>query len=171
MSAHRVSGPLLALALTASLSGGAPAAASSGQSDLAEVRRATVQYHDVNQAIADKYEPAGGCVPGMGFHYVNPALFGAPLDATRPAGLIYAPAGNGNLRLVAVEYFVVAEDQDPSNGLTPNALTPSLFGQEFDGPMPGHGDGGMPVHYDLHAYIWQANPAGTLSAWNEKITC
>ena len=143
------------------------AAAPGGQSELAAVRQATVQYHDVDRAIADGYAPTPVCVPGMGYHYVNSALFGAPLNPLKPAALIYAPSGNGRLKLVGVEYFVVDADQDPA---THNAVRPELFGKSFDGPMPGHGPG-MPVHYDLHAYIWQGNPAGVLSTFNDNIEC
>ncbi len=49
-------------------------------------------------------------------------------------------------------------------------MQPELFGKKFDGPMPGHGPG-MPVHYDLHAYIWTTNPAGTLATWNPEVSC
>ncbi len=58
-------------------------------------------------------------------------------------------------------------DQNPA---THNAVRPALFGKNFDGPMPGHGPG-MPVHYELHAYIWQGNPAGVLSTCNTNIDC
>ena len=42
--------------------------------------------------------------------------------------------------------------------------------ESFDGPMPGH-EPGMPVHYDLHAYIWRHNPHGTFTAWNPNVHC
>jgi len=29
----------------------------------------------------------------------------------------------------------------------------------------------MPVHHDLHAWVYRHNPAGELSAWNPTITC
>lgn len=44
------------------------------------------------------------------------------------------------------------------------------MGVPFEGPMPGHGPG-MPVHYDLHAWIWKANPEGTFTTWNPNVTC
>lgn len=163
------SGACVAAAATvlALVPGGAAAAPSEGQRQLAAVRQATVQYHDVDRAIADGYRADPVCVPGMGYHYVNAALFGAPVDPLKPAALLYAPSGNGRLKLVGVEYFVVDEDQEPA---THNTVRPELFGQRFDGPMPGHGPG-MPVHYDLHAYIWKANPAGVLSTVNDKVEC
>lgn len=45
-----------------------------------------------------------------------------------------------------------------------------MFGQPFDGPMPGH-EPGMPVHYDLHVWVGRANPAGVFSPWNPKVSC
>jgi hypothetical protein len=143
------------------------ASAEEDRSQFAEVRKATAQYHNEAKAVAAGYTPTDECVPGMGYHYVNYELFGAPLDPLKPAALIYAPHGKDARKLIAVEYFVVDEDQDPA---THNSTMPSMFGQTFDGPMPGHGHG-MPVHYDLHAYIWTTNPNGTLATWNPEVTC
>jgi hypothetical protein len=36
------------------------------QRSLADVRRATARYHDVNRALADGYVSTPTCVPGMG---------------------------------------------------------------------------------------------------------
>jgi hypothetical protein len=36
--------------------------------------------------------------------------------------------------------------------------------------MPGDGED-MPIHYDLHAYAWVANPDGGFATWNPAITC
>lgn len=143
------------------------ASAKEEQSEFAKVRAATAQYHNEAKAIAAGYRPTDECVPGMGYHYVNFRLFKAPLDPLKPAALIYAPNGNGGRKLIAVEYFVVDADQKLS---TQNTPVPSLFGKSFDGPMPGHGNE-MPVHYDLHAYIWTTNPGGTLATWNPEVTC
>jgi hypothetical protein len=144
-----------------------PATATSERGEFADVRQATAKYHNEARAIADGYAWTDQCVPGMGYHYVHPELFGAPLDPLKPAALIYAPQGKDGRKLIAVEYFVVDADQDPA---THNDAVPSLFGQTFDGPMPGHG-AGMPVHYDLHAYIWTKNPNGTLATWNPDVIC
>ncbi len=120
---------------------------------LAEVRRATARYHDLAEAIADGYQPASPCVPHMGFHYLRSvAQDASDLDATSPNLLVYAPRPDGSLRLVAVEYA--------------SWDTASLFGQTFEPPHPG----GPPFH-TLHAWIWQANPAGTFTALNDRISC
>jgi hypothetical protein len=41
---------------------------------------------------------------------------------------------------------------------------------DFDGPMPGHAPD-MPVHYDLHAWMYEANPDGLFKMWNPSVTC
>ena len=143
------------------------ATAKDDQSQFAEVRKATAQFHNEAKAIAAGYTPTDECVPEMGYHYINNDLFAAPVDPLRPAGLIYAPNGKDGRKLIAVEYFVVDTDQ---NLTTHNSTRPELFGQTFDGPMPGHAPG-MPIHYDLHAYIWTTNPDGTLATWNPEVVC
>ena len=132
--------------------------------DLAAVRAATAKYHDVQQALADGYLPAPECAAspdgGMGYHYVHPQLSSdLTSNPLQPEVLLYAPSGSG-LKLVDVEYFQADAGQ----------ARPEVLGQPFDGPMPGH-EPGMPVHYDLHAWIWQANPSGLFFPWNPNITC
>jgi hypothetical protein len=144
---------------------GISAASAQGQSDLAAVRQATVQYHDVNAAIAAGYVPVDECVPGMGYHYVNFGQFGR-MDPLVPDALTYAANAKGHLRLVAAEWFVVDADQS----LATDSDRPSMFGKEFDGPMLGHAPG-MPIHYDLHAYLWQGNPDGVLATFNPNVHC
>ncbi len=58
------------------------------------------------------------------------------------------------------------DDQDIST----DADRPTLMGHAFEGPMEGHEEG-MPIHYDLHAWVYRHNPAGELSAWNPTISC
>jgi hypothetical protein len=29
----------------------------------------------------------------------------------------------------------------------------------------------MPVHYDLHVWLWQDNPAGMFALFNPTVTC
>ena len=140
-------------------------ASAAGQSDLAQVRQSTARYHDVNVAIAAGYVPVGDCVPGMGYHYVNFSQFGL-MDPLVPDALTYASNGAGGLRLVAAEWFKVDADQS----LATDGDRPTMFGQAFDGPMPGHAPG-MPIHYDLHAYLWQGNPDGVLATFNWNVTC
>lgn len=168
-SAHRIlTAGLVALASLTVLTAPTSAAGSENNRELAAARAATARYHDEAAAIAAGYQHTDECVaapPGaMGYHYVSPTLFD-PLDVTRPGAVLYAPGPHGR-RLVAVEYFVVDRDQNPAT----DDDRPSLFGQPFDGPMPGHFPG-MPVHYDLHVWLWAHNPDGMFAQWNPSISC
>jgi hypothetical protein len=138
--------------------------------ELQDVRAAVARYHSVDQAAADGYFAASPCESSpagtMGIHFINPALFGPGNDPLRPEILLYLPRADGSLELVGVEYFAVDSDQD----LATSADRPSIFGQPFDGPMLGHGPG-MPIHYDLHVWVAEANPAGVFAQWNPAIAC
>jgi len=168
---------LAAVLLLASLTGLASAA--TGVTDpamlqeLAEVRQATAKYHDVNVAIADGYMPTTSCVAspagGMGFHYVNPTLArDSNINLTTPEILLYASVG-GELKLVGVEYlFGIGRPDAPIPDPAPPS--PILFGRTFNGPMLGH-EPGMPPHYDLHVWVWQANPEGIFTQFNPNVSC
>jgi hypothetical protein len=130
--------------------------------DLAAVRAATAQYHDVAVAIAAGYELASPCVGGpdgaMGYHYVNGSLMGQ-LDPTQPQALLYHPGPNGKLRLVGVEYI------DPSG-------EGELFGQPFTDAVPDPANPGDYIpNAALHVWLWQANPAGMFAAYNPNLSC
>ena len=81
-------------------------------------------------------------------------------------GVRQLPRANGSLELVAVEYFAVDADQDLGTATD----RPSAFGRPFDGPMLGHSPG-MPIHYDLHVWVVEANPEGVFAQWNPAIAC
>ena len=126
--------------------------------DLAQVRRATAQYQDVQAALdAGYFLPEAMCVQhpehgGMGYHYLNPAFIapGDP-DPSEPAILVYAPRDDGSLQLVAVEYGSQSADA-------------TLFGQGFAPP------GGAPF-WTLHAWVWKANPNGMFAPFNPNVSC
>ena len=65
-----------------------------------------------------------------------------------------------------LEYFTVDADQD----LATDDDRPTLFGVPFDGPMLGHTPE-MPIHYDLHVWLYRHNPAGTFAMWNPRVRC
>lgn len=137
--------------------------------DVAAARAATAAYHHEPFAVTAGYQRTDECVRSpegaMGYHYVNPVLFGQQLDVRRPQAVLYVPSGFGR-RLVAVEYVAIDRDQN----LSTDGDRPTLFGRPFAGPMPGHGPG-MPIHYDLHAWIWAHNPNGMFAEWNPRLTC
>lgn len=146
---------------------------------LAKTKAALDQYQSVDAAKAAGYQPASPCemTPSvteqssfggvMGVHFVNPALMApGPIDPTKPPILVYEPESDGSFTLVAAEYFKPDADQ---NVATDNDR-PSLFGRAFDGPMQGHAPG-MPIHYDLHVWLWKHNPTGLFSPFNPAAHC
>lgn len=137
------------------------------------VHDATRRFRDVDVALAAGYVPVGGCTEldgagAMGYHYLNPSLAGdTVVDPAQPELLVYQRDRGGKLRLGAVEYFVADADQQ----LATDDDRPFLFDEyAFDGPMPGH-EPGMPVHYDLHVWLYRHNPAGELAGWNPHASC
>lgn len=157
---------------------GATAAQGGGlKKELAEVRSATAEYNDPENAYADGYfvpdpstpegEPPsplpledvvdeGHSVCGMGFHFINPAKLGET-DRTEPQVLAYGVDDDDNLILGAVEYVI------------PDAISggdPDLFdhddGEEVWHPGPFEG-----VH-SLHAWVHTHNPDGVFHPLNPR---
>lgn len=119
---------------------------------LADVRKATVKYHDIQVAFDNGYETDYFVVPKMGIHLVREDLLNDDnnLDPLAPEVLVYEPKKNGDYKLVAVEYMTVGGER------------PSLFGHEFDdGPFPGT--------FALHAWVWKANPDGMFAPFNPNV--
>ena len=149
--------------------------------ELQAVRSAVARYHSFEQAERDGYTIRAGepCVvspgrPGsgpnaMGVHANNLALMfdDGTIDPLQPEILLYLPNEQGQLKLVGVEYWKADADQS----LATSDDRPSLFGQPFDGPMPGHGNWGMPIHYDLHVWVAEENPSGAFAQFNPAIAC
>ncbi|WP_018477682.1 hypothetical protein [Pontibacter roseus] len=137
---------------------------------LAQVRQATARYHHLEAALADGYELGSPCVSspagGMGHHYIKGTLVDGTIDPTQPEVLVYEPMKNGKMRLVAVEFLVVAEPWDAQHDSAPR-----LGNQVYD----DHRDfskGGPPFpHYQLHAWVWKHNPSGMHAAFNPNVTC
>ena len=137
---------------------------------LADLRRSLAPYQDVATALADGFIPVSECTEspagGMGVHFLNPARAMAPVDPENPAILLYSPTRDGGYELIGAEWFAADADQD----LSTDDDRPSLWGRPFDGPMTGH-EPGMPVHYDLHVWLFDNNPAGVFSPWNPSVSC
>ncbi len=134
---------------------------------------ATARYHSVTQAMADGYTGVGEpCVASpdgaaMGIHFINPELMADDVvDPLRPEILLYVPKANGNLDLVGVEYWKA--DADGELGTSDDR--PSVLGQPLDGPMLGHNPT-MPVHYDLHVWLYKDNPSGMFAPFNPDVVC
>ena len=139
------------------------------QSKLVEiVRYATAQYRDVSKAIGAGYGPALGCVSGpdhgaMGIHYVKGSLLNGPIDPREPQALIYEPSPNGQMKLVGVEFIILA------SALPPNSA-PQVAGhlmQYIDGPNRY----GLGAFFELHVWAWRDNPQGSFVDWNDHVSC
>jgi hypothetical protein len=136
------------------------------------VKAATARYHSIAQAMADGYTGVGEpCVASpdgaMGIHFINPELMADDaVDPLRPEILLYVPKANGDLALVGVEYWKADADGD----LGTSDDRPSVLGQPLDGPMLGHTPT-MPVHYDLHVWLWKSNPSGFFAPFNPTLSC
>jgi hypothetical protein len=149
-----------------------PAGAQPGQAHglVAAVRLATRDFHDVGAAIGAGYTSAGSCVSGpqegaMGIHYPNGALVGdGVLDPLRPEILIYEQRG-GRLRLLGVEFLVLAQQWDAGN-----AAPPVLMGQHFH-YVGSPNRYGLPPFYELHVWAWQDNANGMFADWNPAVSC
>lgn len=148
--------------------------------ELAKLRASLDKYRDPYVAIRDGYFSTIACIDypkvsgdsarlpyrtgGMGIHFLNMQFVGPEPDPEKPPILLYEPDGD-RLKLVGVEWFVPLA--------TGVKQRPAVLGQPFDGPMLGH-EPVMPEglhHYDLHAWLWKANPNGLFSGTNPDLKC
>jgi hypothetical protein len=137
--------------------------------ELEPVREALAKYRDPVVAVRDGYFSTLGCVQypdgGMGVHFLNPGLFGPEPDPLAPQILVYEPDAEGQLHLVAAEWFIPL-----ATGVEGR---PELLGQPFNGPMEGH-EPLIPKevhHYDLHVWLFKENPDGLFHRTNPDVSC
>ncbi len=166
------------LALLTLTAAGPVTAEDANKDQLAALKKSMEKYQDYKVAVRDLYLSTVGCIEldgvkkdgymqyekgAMGVHFVNLTLRGPP-DPMKPNVLIYEPHGK-DLRLVAVEWLVP---------LTPEIKErPTIFGQEFQGPMEGH-EPLIPkgfAHYDLHVWLMKDNPRGMFYPTNADVKC
>jgi hypothetical protein len=149
-------------------------AGSAEESPLVEkVRMATAPFTDINVAIAQGWVPATPCVSGpdtgaMGVHFVLPARIGGGVpNAQQPQALIYEPMRNGAMRLVGVEFIVLADAWAANN---PGGGVPALDGNlmNYVGAPNRYG---LPAFYELHVWAWEHNPKGSFADWNTLVSC
>lgn len=165
---------LLAVA-SAFAHGDAPSAGFNLHKQLAEARRATARFNDLDTALAANYtkfpDLHGDCVDqpgqgGMGIHYLNASLLDAELDPLRPEMLVYRKNARGDHELVALEYVVFAPVWDALH-----EQPPALFGHPFHlVRTPNRYGTSMPL-YELHVWLWENNRNGLFNDWNPAVTC
>jgi hypothetical protein len=138
-----------------------------------EVHDATARYTDINVALAEGFVTATPCVSGpdtgaMGVHLVLPARINAGvLNPKMPEALIYEPMTNGAMRLVGVEFIVLASVWESNN---PSGSVPSLNGNLLN-YIAAPNRYGLPDFYELHVWAWEHNPKGSYADWNTHVTC
>ena len=124
--------------------------------ELANARKATARYQNIENALQDGYVDINVVLPNMGRHLLKEALLDATFDAERPELLVYTEQPGGHRSLVAVEYAVP---------LNLSATAPDGF------------TGGADVWFEdqtfklwtLHAWVWRENPDGMFNPTNKKV--
>ena len=138
-----------------------------------EVHDASARYVDINAALADGFVPATPCVSGpdtgaMGVHLVLPArISSGVLNPQQPQALIYEPMTNGAMRLVGVEFIVLASIWQANN---PANSVPALAGNLLN-YISAPNRYGLPAFYEIHVWAWEPNPQGSYADWNTHVTC
>jgi hypothetical protein len=180
------------------VAGAAPASPGPGEPTLAEVRKLTERFQDVDTALAEGYirDPFDLCDTAemmgrpaaegaMGVHYFRPDLLGitAPpsprvngegthTDFRKPSILIYEPQADGSMELVAVENLVFAKAWRAAG----NAERPTFHGVPYDSmkddPTTATDEAHMfEPHFDRHVWIYRDNPNGVFTPFNPAVTC
>lgn len=144
------------------------------KAELAELRQATAAYHDINVALGEGFVLGinGGvklCVAhptlgAMGYHYSRQDRFDdVTISELEPEVLVYHTAGDGSLKLGAVEWVVPKAAWEAVHGV--GAPPPVVYGVALTVINP------VLNWYVAHAWIWKPNPTGILMDWNPTVTC
>ena len=123
--------------------------------ELQEAKIATAKYNNFGNAIRDGYVDINVIVPEMGYHYLKMDRLNATFEFDKPEILVYNREENGRMKLVALEYAVPIS-------LSPNA--PAGFTGNNDHWAVYQG-----TLWTLHAWVWEANPAGVFNPTNPLV--
>ena len=172
--------------------------ASPAEPSLADVRRATERFKDVNAAIAAGYirDPFDLCdtadmmgkpaaLGAMGVHYFRPDLLGITgppsprvagtgthTDFLAPAILIYEPQRDGSLQLVAVENLVFISAWRAAGHKDPPSFQGVPYDAMVDDPATATDEAHMfESHFDRHVWLYRDNPNGMFAQFNPRVSC
>jgi hypothetical protein len=131
--------------------------------ELAQARRATAKYHDIDAAYADGYSDANFVLAGVGCHLINLGYVDGNFELTKPELLIYkdcSPGQGGKAELRNIEYVTLCGGP-PTCTLPP----PEGFSGDDDVWTPFI-DGSL---WTLHVWAWRHNPDGIFTKINPRI--
>jgi hypothetical protein len=140
-----------------------------------KVHNANKQFEDVNVAIGQGFKRGTPCVSGpdfgaMGVHYImQDRVANAVLQAETPQALIYEPQYDGSLRLVGVEFILLASVWQSQHGGA-SAPPPALDGNLLNFVNEPNRYG-LPAFYELHVWAFEHNPVGSFADWNTQVFC
>lgn len=129
------------------------------EEEVEQIKDATSQYLNFENAMNDGLFDASGYVPNMGFHYLNPALADGTFDLLKPEVILYVPDDNGDLQMVAVEFSIAPEDPN-NHGNPPEGLTGNIDEWHFNEEIG---------HWQLHVWTIMENPDGIFASFNPAI--
>ena len=131
--------------------------------ELAQARRSTAKYHDIDTAFADGYIDVAFILPGVGCHLMNLGYLDGEFEVTQPELLIYAdcsPGQGGKAELRSIEYVTLC-------GGPPSCTLPAPDGFSGDDDVwTPFVDGSL---WTLHVWVWQNNPDGIFVKINPRI--
>ena len=120
----------------------------------------------------------------MGIHYINPAILKITAEEPRidgmsthtsfltPAILLYEPQADGSLVLVGVENLVFQNAWKEAGNSAPPTFAGSAWNTMADDPdTPDDEAHAFEPHFDLHVWVFRANPTGALMPFNPNVTC
>jgi hypothetical protein len=169
-----------------------------GEPGLADIRKATERFRDVEVALAEGYipDPANLCdtadmmgrpkaLGAMGIHYFRPDILGisAPpnprvdgsgthTDFMKPGILIYEPQADGSLELVAVENLVFAKAWSDAGNQVPPSFHGVAYDTMRDDPATAVDEAhNFEPHHDRHVWLYRENPNGVFTPFNPRVTC
>jgi hypothetical protein len=134
--------------------------------ELDGLRIAMAPFHNFDSAVAAGYgvevvnpETGSSYFPGMGVHYLNPALLDDQFEIERPEILLFAENEHGEMQFVAVEYAIpIADLENPPpapsgfTGASDEWVINTTFGL-----------------WTLHAWVGMENPAGVFASHNPRL--